>query len=156
AGRSAHCGGSASHHRHVEPFYRHCVERAAGSAVGSARPPMSAHTPSVSVIIVTFNAAHYIERCLASVFAQSHGHFEVIVVDNASTDGSADLVRQRFPRARLIASPTNEGYGGGNNRGAGEASGEILVFLNPDAVPEREWLTQLTASMREQFRQYAT
>jgi GT2 family glycosyltransferase len=117
---------------------------------------MSAHTPSVSVIIVTFNAAHYIERCLASVFAQSHGQFEVIVVDNASTDASADLVRQRFPLARLIASPTNEGYGGGNNRGAGEASGEILVFLNPDAVPEREWLTQLTGSMREQFRQYAT
>ena len=112
--------------------------------------------PRVSVVVVTFNARHDITRCLEGVFAQSYADLEVIVVDNASTDGTPDVVRHQFPRARLIVSRRNVGYGGGNNLGAATASGEIIVFLNPDAVPELGWLEHLARAMQQHGRQLAT
>jgi GT2 family glycosyltransferase len=106
--------------------------------------------------VLTYNARAYIERCLGAVFEQDYPSFEVVMVDNKSTDGTADFVRELFPKVRLIASDTNEGYGAGNNLGATVANGELLAFLNPDAVPQRTWLSHLVGRMREQFRQLAT
>jgi GT2 family glycosyltransferase len=117
---------------------------------------VSSTGPSVSVIVLTFNAAEFVERCLTAVFAQSYSDFELIVVDNASSDGTIDLVRNRFPEARILASPTNGGYGAGNNLGAAHAAGDTFVFLNPDAVPERDWLNNLIEGMRQHHQQFAT
>jgi GT2 family glycosyltransferase len=86
-----------------------------------------------SVVVVTFNNAHQIEACLESVLADIGPHDELIVVDNGSSDGTPALLRARFPGVRLIEGP-NDGYAGGNNRGARQARGEHLVFLNPDTV----------------------
>ncbi|HEV7666032.1 MAG TPA: glycosyltransferase family 2 protein, partial [Chloroflexota bacterium] len=91
-----------------------------------------------------------------AVLAQDHPNFDVIVVDNASSDGTADFVRHEFPQARLIESPINGGYGAGNNVGAAAAAGEVLAFLNPDAVPEPDWLTHLAGAMQRQSQQFAT
>jgi GT2 family glycosyltransferase len=110
----------------------------------------------VSVIVLTYNAREFVERCLVSLFSQTYPNFEVIVVDNASSDGTADFVGQRFPNARLLRAPDNGGYGAGNNRGVAGASGEVLVFLNPDTIPERDWLSQLVGSMQRHGRQFAT
>jgi GT2 family glycosyltransferase len=82
---------------------------------------------SVSVVVVTFNALPWIERALESV----RGH-ETIVVDHGSTDGTLELVRERFPEARLIEQE-NKGLGGGSNAGMRIASGAYFLLLNSDA-----------------------
>ncbi len=81
----------------------------------------------VSAIVVTFNAMPYIDRCLESV----RGH-ETIVVDNGSTDGTVEVVRERFPEVRLVEQD-NLGLGAGWNRGMREATGEWFLILNADA-----------------------
>ena len=83
--------------------------------------------PDVSVVIVTFNALPWVERCIESV----HG-LDVIVVDNGSTDGTVELVRERFSDVRLIEQE-NKGMGGGNNAGMRAAGGRYFFLLNSDA-----------------------
>ena len=89
----------------------------------------------VSIIIVTYNSRHYLAACLDSILAQLTANDEVIVVDNDSTDGSGEFVRTHYPQV-LLCMNQNTGYAGGNNRGAAQATGEYLVFLNPDTVLE--------------------
>lgn len=86
----------------------------------------------VSIIVVSYNAKEHLERCLAAVAGGPH---EVIVVDNASTDGSPELVRERFPSVRLVESGENRGFGAGNNAGMRVASGRYFLLLNSDAWP---------------------
>jgi GT2 family glycosyltransferase len=102
----------------------------------------------VSVIIVSYNSRSHLTRCLSSVCADLGPGGEVIVVDNGSSDGSAELVAAGFPQARLVRS-TNTGYAGGNNLGASLAQGEYLVFLNPDTEVEPGALAALVAPLAE-------
>jgi len=88
--------------------------------------------PEVSVLVVSYNTRAMTLACLASVAAQTRAAHEVIVLDNASTDGSAGAVAQAHPGVRLIASADNLGFAGGNNRAAAQARGEYLLLLNPD------------------------
>ena len=88
--------------------------------------------PDVSAVVVTYNAAPWIERSLGSLRGTGA---EVIVVDNGSRDGTLDIVRERFPEARLLEQE-NRGFGAGNNAGMRVASGRYFLLLNPDA-----WLT---------------
>jgi len=93
--------------------------------------------PDLSVIIVSYNTRDLLRGCLQTVFA-SHlpGGFEVIVVDNCSSDGSADMVAAEFPEAILIRSQHNGGFAFGNNQGLRVARGRYVLLLNPDtAVP---------------------
>jgi GT2 family glycosyltransferase len=92
----------------------------------------------LSVLVVSWNTRDLLRECLRSTLA-SLGTLpaEIIVVDNASADGSADMVRQEFcadPRVRLIANPRNEGFAHGNNQAYAEARGGILAVVNPDIV----------------------
>jgi GT2 family glycosyltransferase len=93
----------------------------------------------VSVIVVSYNTAELLSRCLDSLAAQagdlaSRGlELETIVVDNASADGSPDMVRQRFGWARLVDSPENLGFAAANNLARQMARGRHIVLLNPDA-----------------------
>jgi GT2 family glycosyltransferase len=96
-----------------------------------------------TVLVVTFNHRDVVPRCLDALRATIGPADEVIVVDNASADGTADLIATRYPWVRLVRSPHNGGYGAANNLGAGLARGEYLVFLNPDAVPLPGWLEGL-------------
>ncbi len=87
----------------------------------------------LSIVIVNWNTRDYLRRCLASIQAHSQEvEHEVIVVDNASPDGSADMVRSEFPDAHLIANTDNKGYAEGNNQGMEIARGRYLLLLNPD------------------------
>jgi GT2 family glycosyltransferase len=112
--------------------------------------------PKVSVIIVTYNSARFMSACLEAVTAQNYPDFEVVVVDNASSDGTCEFVRHRFPTVKVIESPQNLGYGGGNNLGARRTTGEILVFLNPDTLVEPGWLEALIQGMLERGSGLAT
>ena len=100
---------------------------------------------AVSVLIVSWNSAAYLPRCLDALASQDFRDFEVLIVDNASTDGStADLVaRYSGLRLRLESLGENIGFAAANNLGARLARGTWLALLNPDAFPEPAWLEQL-------------
>ncbi len=89
----------------------------------------------LSILIVSFNTRDVTLECLESVFANLPSvSTEVIVLDNASGDGSAEAIAQTFPNAKLIAHPDNCGFAQGNNIAAGLASGRRLLLLNPDTI----------------------
>jgi GT2 family glycosyltransferase len=89
--------------------------------------------PKVSVIILSWNTKEYLYRCVSSLGERLHSAlYEVIVVDNASCDGSIELVREEFPSVRIIVNEENRGYAEGNNIGIREARGEYIVLLNSD------------------------
>ena len=89
----------------------------------------------LSVIIVNWNTRDLLAQCLDSVFANPPaGEFEVIVVDNDSTDGSVMMVRNRFPTAVLIENHHNPGFAAANNQAIGRACGRYILLLNPDTV----------------------
>lgn len=91
--------------------------------------------PDISVLIVSYNTRDRLRACLGSLREQAaDATFEVILVDNASKDGSADMVAEEFPEVRLIRSETNLGFANANNRALPEAVGRYLALLNPDAV----------------------
>lgn len=101
--------------------------------------------PPVSVLVVNFNGAKHLPACLTALEQQSvpRHRFEVVVVDNASADGSVELVRGRFPDVRLVPLDRNTGFAGGNNVAARHARGRLLVLLNNDTVPDPYWLEEL-------------
>jgi GT2 family glycosyltransferase len=88
----------------------------------------------LSIIVVSYNTANLLRACLQSVYANSHAQYsaEVIVVDNASPDNSAEVVRLEFPQARLIANSENKGFAAANNQALELATGKYVVLLNPD------------------------
>ncbi len=93
--------------------------------------------PTVSVVVVSYNTVDWLARCLASISAASARHeVEVVVVDNASADGSADMVARDFPAARLVRSDRNLGFGRAVNLAAADATGDYLLLLNPDGYLE--------------------
>jgi hypothetical protein len=88
----------------------------------------------LSVVVVTHNSREAIERSLPPLVAELRDGDELIVVDNQSSDGTAEAVSDLVPSARVVEQPENVGYGGGCNVGAALASGDLLLFLNPDAT----------------------
>ncbi|MBI3048983.1 MAG: glycosyltransferase family 2 protein [Acidobacteria bacterium] len=99
--------------------------------------------PEVSVVVATWNGREYLQPCLEAVAVQEGIDAEIILVDNASTDGTVDFVRARFPRVRIVALRENCGFAGGNNAGAREARGRFVAFLNNDTIPDPRWLRTL-------------
>lgn len=87
----------------------------------------------ISVVIASFNARDHLERCLTKLAEQRGSWDEIVVVDNASDDGSPDLVEEAFPFCRLLRLSQNVGFGAATNRGAEVAAGEYLLLLNSDA-----------------------
>ena len=93
--------------------------------------------PVVSAIIVNWNTRNHLKVCLDSLLADGGSRdLEVIVVDNNSADGSADMVQQEYPAASLVRSPRNLMFAGGVNKGLECARGEYLLILNPDIRSE--------------------
>lgn len=91
--------------------------------------------PDLSVVIVNWNARHLLAQCLASVYAYPpEGEFEVFVVDNASSDGSADMVRREFPQVRLIQNTENVGFARANNQAMRTSRGRYVLLLNSDTI----------------------
>lgn len=102
-----------------------------------------------SVILVNYNGRSHLERCLPSVLSTLTPEDELLVVDNGSTDGSADWVEKTFPSVRLIRAPINGGFGYGCNLGAHYARGHYLIFLNPDTTVAPGWLDALVAPLAD-------
>ncbi len=99
--------------------------------------------PVVSVVIVNYNGRVFLENCLTALDAQTYRPFEVILVDNASTDDSVRFVETRFPTVRLFPQKKNLGFAGGTNAGIREARGEYILTLNPDTIPAPGFIEEL-------------
>jgi hypothetical protein len=99
---------------------------------------------SVSVLIINWNGKKWLQNCLSSILLQKmNNDFEVILIDNGSTDGSVSYVRSRFPQVKVIELDHNYGFAEGNNRGLKYANGEYLIFVNMDVEVYSEWLANL-------------
>ncbi len=102
----------------------------------------------LSIIIVNYNVKYFLEQCLLSVWAGIRNvEAEVFVVDNNSVDGSVEMVREKFPWAKLIANSDNKGFSRANNQAMRLAEGEYILLLNPDTVVEEDTFTKVLAFM---------
>jgi GT2 family glycosyltransferase len=109
----------------------------------------------VAVLIVNYNSAGHLSHCLQALARQEVGGFRTIVVDNASTDASADAIERDFPWAQLVRLGRNLGFAAGNNVAAAHAADcDWFITLNPDAFPEPGWLKALLRAAHE-HPQYA-
>ena len=113
---------------------------ALGSMLGSA--------PVLSILVISYNTRAMTLDCLRTVVAETRTPYELIVLDNASADGSAEAIAAEFPEVRLIASPENLGFAEGNNVAARVARGEYLLLLNPDTLVLRGALDKLLGFAR--------
>jgi GT2 family glycosyltransferase len=112
-----------------------------------------------SVIVLNWNGRAFLEPCLASLFRQTYRNFEIVLVDNGSSDGSVEFVRERFspylstemlPRLKIVAQAENLGFAGGNLVGMAEANPQtaFIATLNNDAIAEPEWLEILLKCLK--------
>src|SRR5712692_1334214 len=97
----------------------------------------------ISVVVANWNRRDLLRACLASLERQTFRDFEIIVVDNGSEDGSADMVAAEFPAARLIRNSENRGFCAANNQGIAAARGRFIALLNNDAEAGPRWLEAL-------------
>lgn len=112
---------------------------------------MSGDAPTLSVIIPSYNTAPLVRQCLRSILSlPRHISVEIVVVDNGSSDGTAELIRNEFPEVTVIAQPVNCGYGAACNRGAEQARGEILLFLNSDTQIQNGTLDVVAKAFRQE------
>jgi GT2 family glycosyltransferase len=95
--------------------------------------------PSISVLIVAWNSSAELRRTLPPLLAELREGDELIVVDNDSPDDSAAVARELAPTAKIVTMGRNRGFAGGANVGASAATGDLLVILNPDAMPSPGW-----------------
>ena len=96
-----------------------------------------------SIVVLNYNAGDLLLDCIKSVYKTQTRKFEVIVVDNNSTDNSHKKCKEKFPQIRLIENKENLGYCEGNNVGIRNANGEFIVILNPDTIVAPNWLDEL-------------
>ncbi len=102
--------------------------------------------PRLSVIIVNYNSGGRLARCLVHLSRQTFKDFETLIVDNGSSDGSAESALTAGAGADIDRAGANLGFAAANNRAAKRAAGDFLVFLNPDAYADPDWLEQLVAA----------
>ena len=100
-----------------------------------------------SIILVTYNSRRYLSGCLGSLLSSLSLDCELILLDNASTDGGVDFIKTHYPEVILLCASTNLGFARGNNLAAKVARGKYLVFLNPDTTVEAGWLSAMIAGL---------
>lgn len=113
------------------------------------------HKPLVSIIILTFNALEYTKICVRSIQNHTSYPYEIIFVDNASTDGTVEYLQElveKNPGYKLIRNPENKGFAAGNNQGAAAANGEYILLLNNDVIVSDDWLDSMVESLKKDNR----
>ncbi len=98
---------------------------------------------TVAAVIVNYNGQGLIDSCLDSLLGQERPPDDILVIDNASHDGSPDHLKANYPGVRLIASVENLGYAGACNLGIRETDSDLVAFLNNDLVLDPAWLSSL-------------
>ncbi|GLR19363.1 glycosyltransferase family 2 protein [Portibacter lacus] len=103
----------------------------------------------INIVIVNYNVQYFIEQCLSSIYNVSdfEGSLEVIVVDNDSTDGSVQMIKDKFPDVELIENKENVGFSVANNQGINISTGKYILILNPDTILEEDTLSSCFKEM---------
>jgi len=104
---------------------------------------------SISVIVLNYNGKKYLDDCLSSLASQTYSDFEVIVVDNGSTDGSHEYIKAQYPWAKVVRNKKNQGFAGGTNSGIRAAEGKLILTFNNDARADRRLLEYLHKPMAD-------
>jgi GT2 family glycosyltransferase len=104
--------------------------------------------PLISIIIVNFNGLRFLDPCLSSISQQSYKLYEIIFVDNGSTDGSVNFVRERYPGVIILAKRENLGFAGGTNAGICRSVGEFILTLNNDTILDSHFLEEIKKPMQ--------
>lgn len=102
----------------------------------------------ISIIVVNWNGVSYLPGCLESVMNQSYRDFEVIVVDNGSSDNSTAYIKEYFPQVIVLSLDSNRGFTGGNLAGYEVAKGRYIALLNNDTRVDKNWLEQMVITMK--------
>ncbi len=107
-----------------------------------------AHIPMISVIVLTYNNLYFNKQCIDSILNKTaYANYELIIVDNQSTDGTVEFLKQlewrNLPNVKVILNDENHGFAGGNNIGINASKGEYVLLLNNDTVVTRGWLTAM-------------
>jgi GT2 family glycosyltransferase len=116
--------------------------------------PLLNNHPLVSAVVINFNGLVHLPELLDSLMAQSYPRLEVIVIDNGSTDASADFIRENYPQVKLFLIPKNVGHGEAFNIGMNQALGDLILHLDNDIVLGRHTVYQLAAAA-QQRKQWA-
>jgi len=103
----------------------------------------------VSIIIVNFNGEHLLEKCLSSLQKITYKNFEIIIVDNNSSDQSVQLVKNKFHNVKIIQLDKNYGFAEANNIGAKKAKGQFFLFLNNDTTIDPTFLNKLVNASKQ-------
>jgi GT2 family glycosyltransferase len=106
----------------------------------------------VSIIVLNWNGKRYLKNCFDSIKEQLYQNYEVIMVDNASTDGSIEYVKRNYPWIKIIRNEGNLGSAGGHNVGIRKAQGELIAMLDNDVVLDRKWLEELVKTINRSMR----
>jgi len=117
-------------------------------AAANGNPPAAGAAPEISVVVVVYESGPMLAQCLAALRAQTFRGYEVILVDNASSDRTAQAAATADPAIRLIENAHNLGFAAAVNQAARAARGRWLALLNPDAFAEPDWLARLVAAAR--------
>ena len=103
--------------------------------------------PPVSIVTVNYNGERFLRPLLRSLSEQNYSNFEIIIVDNASSDESVEIIASEYPNARLIRSSKNLGFAAGNNLGVKHANGQYIALINNDTIVAKDWLQELIKPM---------
>lgn len=103
----------------------------------------------VSIIIVNWNGKHWLMNCIPSLYKQKYKNFEIILVDNGSTDGSIDWIENNYPKLKIVKNKINLGFAEANNQGFKRVSGKYVLFLNNDTVVTNDFLTILVRGLEK-------
>jgi N-acetylglucosaminyl-diphospho-decaprenol L-rhamnosyltransferase len=115
-------------------------------AAANGKPLHASREPTVSIVVVVYESGPTLAECLAAVRAQTYRGYEIILVDNASSDGTAQAAVRADPAIALIENAENLGFAAAVNQGARVATGRWLALLNPDAYADPDWLARLMAA----------
>ncbi len=121
-------------------------------AIAKERDVLARVAPLVSVIVVNLDGERYLRKLLPSLLAQTYPRLEVIVVDNASTDGSIPFLASLGAGVRVVRAHKNLGFAGGNNLGLSSSQGQYIALINNDAVVDRDWLRELVMEIESDPR----
>lgn len=103
----------------------------------------------VSIVIVNWNRIDYLKNCLKSLSKLTYRNVEIIVVDNASIDGSIEFVKKSYPKIKIVKNKTNLGFAGGNNAALPKITGEYVLFLNNDTKVDKKFLEPLVEAFEK-------
>jgi hypothetical protein len=111
--------------------------------------------PLCSLIVINYNGREILPKCLDSIYSQSYKNFEVIVVDNGSSDGSSELVRAKYPEVKLILLKKNYGYARATNLALKHSKGEVILILNNDVILFQKFLENaIKVILKPKYKDY--